>query len=91
MKLVLEIKHEKDLKLLLPLLERLKIQVAELPTFFSPNKKKGKKGTPKSPSPSKNYNALELAALFDQLKGMNAFSEITDPVAWQKQLRDEWN
>jgi hypothetical protein len=91
MKLVLEIKHEKDLKLLLPLLERLKIQVAELPTFFSPNKNKGDNEGPKPPPNNKNYNAMELATLFDQLKDMNAFSEITDPAAWQKQLRDEWN
>ena len=91
MRLLLEIKHEKDLKLLLPLLERLKIQVSELPSFFSPKKNKTSQGDSEHLLTSKNYDPEKLSGLFDQLKSMNAFSELTDPVAWQKQLRNEWN
>lgn len=91
MRLVLEIKHEKDLKALLPLLERLKIQVAELPSFFSPKKKQEGQIALRQLPNGKNYDPEQLAAMFDQLIGINAFSEIADPVAWQKQLRDEWN
>lgn len=87
MRLVLEIKHEQDLKILLPLLERLKIKVSELPSMMK--LRKGKDDKPESGK--KNYDPDHLASLFEQLKGLNAFSEISDPVAWQKQLRDEWD
>ncbi|MBK9017112.1 MAG: hypothetical protein IPM82_25345 [Saprospiraceae bacterium] len=73
MRLVLEIKHEKDLKILLPLLERLKIQVAELPSFFSPKKKKDEQTASKQLPNGRNYDPEQLAAMFDQLRGMNAF------------------
>lgn len=91
MRLVLEIKHEKDLKILLPLLERLKIRVAELPAMLTPKKNSNTGETPNQVPTEKNFDPEKMASLFEELKGMNAFSEITDPVAWQKQLRDEWN
>jgi len=32
----------------------------------------------------------ELSRIFESLKEVNAFSEIENPVNWQKQQRDEW-
>ena len=31
-----------------------------------------------------------LAAIFKQYKNIRPFKEITDPVSWQKNLRNEW-
>ena len=32
----------------------------------------------------------KLIAAFNEMKGMNMFSKIKDPLTWQKQQRDEW-
>ncbi len=32
----------------------------------------------------------KLIAAFEATKGLNMFSDIKDPVKWQKQQRDEW-
>lgn len=32
----------------------------------------------------------KLKAIFSNMKSVNMFSSIEDPVAWQKQQRDEW-
>ncbi|MBI5915178.1 MAG: hypothetical protein HY842_07355 [Bacteroidetes bacterium] len=92
MKLVLEIHHEQDLKILLPLLERLKIQVLGMPAPLAAKKNNGRtSGSKKQQLGKKNYDPEKLEGLFAQLKEMKAFSEIADPIAWQKHLRDEWN
>ncbi|MCB0534803.1 MAG: hypothetical protein H6574_16525 [Lewinellaceae bacterium] len=82
MQLVLEIKNERDLAILLPLLERLNIsfsQTADKPKL--PQKAAGKK----------NFDIEHLEHLFDELEAMNAFAVVENPTEWQKQLRDEWN
>jgi hypothetical protein len=32
----------------------------------------------------------KLIAAFNEMKGMNMFSKIKDPLTWQKQQRNEW-
>jgi len=38
----------------------------------------------------KKGNAGEIIRMLDSMKTKKMFSDITDPVAYQKQLRDEW-
>jgi hypothetical protein len=82
MQLVLEIKNERDLAILLPLLERLNIsfsQTADKPKF------------PHKAGDKKNFDIEQLEHLFDELEAMNAFAGVENPTEWQKKLRDEWN
>ena len=36
-------------------------------------------------------NAAAIKKALDEIKSKNLFSDIDDPVAYQRQLRDEWN
>ncbi len=95
MKVVLEIKNEVDLTFLLPLLKRLRIP------FNVPNPgtiEKRANGKPKATFKTdegatalKNFDLSRLEKLFNELHAMKAFAQIEDPIAWQRQLRDEWN
>ena len=40
--------------------------------------------------PVKKGNAGEIMKMIDSMKSENFFADIKDPVAYQKQLRDEW-
>jgi hypothetical protein len=40
--------------------------------------------------PAKRGNAGEIMKMIDSIKSKNMLSNIADPVAYQKQLRDEW-
>lgn len=42
------------------------------------------------PETQGNYNKENLLKAFSNAQKIGAFKNITDPVAWQKQLRDEW-
>ncbi|MEI6141892.1 MAG: hypothetical protein WCP85_21655 [Mariniphaga sp.] len=42
------------------------------------------------PEQKGNYNKQVLLDAFAKVQEIGVFKEITDPVAWQKQLRDEW-
>ena len=48
-----------------------------------------KKVDVKVDAPAKKGNAGEIMKLIDSMQG-NPFAEIKDPVAYQRQLRDEW-
>ena len=37
-----------------------------------------------------NNQKKNLAAIFKKMETKTVFGKIKDPVAWQKQLRDEW-
>jgi len=37
-----------------------------------------------------NGNAEAVQTMLESIKSQQLFSDITDPVAYQKQLRDEW-
>ena len=41
-------------------------------------------------NPKGNYNKKALAAAFQKAIDHNVFKNITDAVAWQRELRDEW-
>ena len=88
MKLVINIEDEHDLAILLPLLERLNLSF----TYPKDTKKKlqNKHKTNKI-SQFKDFNANKIANLFDKLYEINAFAQIQDPIAWQKQLRNDWD
>jgi hypothetical protein len=43
-----------------------------------------------SPASSDISKKERLRIAFQKMKNINMFSKIQDPVAWQKQLRDEW-
>ena len=38
----------------------------------------------------KKGNAGEIQEMLDSMKSKHLFADITDPVAYQRQLRDEW-
>ena len=40
--------------------------------------------------PPKKGNAEGIMKMLNSMKSKNMFSDITDPVAYQRQLRDEW-
>ena len=82
MQLVLEIKNERDLAILLPLLERLNISFSQTV---------GKPKHPHKAGDKKNFDIEQLEHLFDELEAMNAFAGVENPTEWQKKLRDEWN
>ena len=42
------------------------------------------------PEQQGNYNKQALLDAFAKAQEIVVFKEITDPVVWQKQLRDEW-
>ena len=42
------------------------------------------------PEQQGNYNKKTLLDAFDKALEIGVFKEITDPIAWQKQLREEW-
>jgi len=39
---------------------------------------------------AKKGNAEEIQKLIDSMKSQNPFADVKDPVAYQRQLRDEW-
>jgi hypothetical protein len=95
MKIVLEINNEGDWAALLPLLERLQIPFTNLSGKTAGQAGKNgeavKSDAAKAEEKSKkNYDIEKLERLFNELHSINAFANITDPVAWQKQIRDEW-
>ena len=49
-----------------------------------------KKVDVKIEEPPKKGNAGEIMRMLDSMKSENIFADITDPVAYQRQLRDEW-
>ncbi len=90
MKLVLEINQNQDWEMLLLLFQRLKI-----PYFIQKEEQKAAILEPSAKkngvvSPSKNFDAEAINRLLDEIGQRNLFAGISDPVAWQKQLRDEW-
>ena len=38
----------------------------------------------------KNINKKNLLKVFDKMKTTKMFSNIENPILWQKQIRDEW-
>lgn len=42
--------------------------------------------TPQSPQ---NIDAIQ--SILTQLRDKKVFSEVTDPISWQRSIRDEWN
>ncbi len=78
------LKHQIANKLLL---ERLKIP------FSLPNieKEERKAKAISADDMPKNFDVEKLEALFNELQEMKAFSQIKDPITWQRQIRDEWN
>ncbi|MEA2042783.1 MAG: hypothetical protein U9N85_09560 [Bacteroidota bacterium] len=42
------------------------------------------------PDEKGNYDKQKLLSAFENAHKLNVFSEITKPVEWQKQLRNEW-
>ncbi len=83
MRLVLEIKNERDLTILLPLLERLNIPFSKTVGKSQPDS-----STEIGSTSDKNFDIERLERLFDELQTLNAFDEVKDPAAWQKQIRD---
>ena len=37
-----------------------------------------------------NYDKQKLLSAFQEAQNLNIFSDIDNPVEWQKQIRDEW-
>lgn len=99
MKIVLDIENERDWQALLPLLERLKISFTKTaePKKNGHAKTNGKhvvntaREKANTEKPKRNYDLEKLERLFKEAHALNAFAAIDDPVAWQKQLRDEWD
>jgi len=50
-----------------------------------------KKVDVKIEEPSKKGNAGEIMKMIDSMKSKNMLSGITDPVAYQRKLRNEWD
>jgi uncharacterized NAD-dependent epimerase/dehydratase family protein len=90
MKLVLEISQETDLKMLLMLLERLKIPYTKLAEKNPVRKLKPAKAVANGASGQKNYDETAIEKLLAEIQQRQVFNEITDPVEWQKKVRDEW-
>lgn len=96
MKIVLDIENERDWLALHPLLERLKISFTQLSdSKNSRTKSNGKKVHAAleenvAKPPKKNYDIDEIEALIKKAHEKNIFASIDDPLAWQKQIRDEW-
>jgi hypothetical protein len=82
MKLVLDIKGETDLQMLLMLLKRLKI------SYVIPEKTVGTDQN--GARLQKNYDAEAIQNMIAGIQQRKVFAEITDPVEWQRQLRNEW-
>lgn len=51
--------------------------------------KLGQKAEIQLPMPVVTQDIKEIRRLFKQLANMNAFSEIKDPVAWQREIRKD--
>ncbi len=93
MQLIVEVERQQDLQLLTQFLEQLKISYTPLPPKKN-SKNRLTKTVQKASSDTaiqKNFDIDKMEALFDKLHAMNAFADITDPVEWQRQLRDEWD
>lgn len=93
MQLIVEIEEQYDLQLLIQLLERLKISYKPLITKKNGKKRPVKSGleNPLHTSTQKHFDIDEIERLFDKLHAMNAFADISDPVEWQRKLRNEWD
>ncbi|MCY7327643.1 MAG: hypothetical protein LH618_03755 [Saprospiraceae bacterium] len=91
--LIIKIEKQQDLQLLTQLLERLKISYAPLPAQKKAKKRAAKPAPVAAPdiATEKTFDIDKIESLFDKLHAINAFAEITDPVEWQKKLRDEWD
>ncbi len=81
MQIILEINNKKDWAILLPLLERLKISYTQTVMENGANKGSGQK----------NFDVEKLEQLFSRAHSLGAFARMNDPLAWQKQIRDEWD
>ncbi len=90
MKLVLDVSREKDLQILLMLLERLKIPYTKLVEKASATEPKPAIAVANGASEQKNYDANAVEKVLSEIQQRQVFNEITDPVEWQKKLRDEW-
>ena len=90
MKLILEVNKEKDLKMLLLLLERLDISYNTIEEAVP----KANEGTGESinndVSHQKNYDIVAIQQMLKDIKKTDVFKTIENPSKWQKQLRDEW-
>ena len=90
MKLVLEINRETDLQMLLMLLERLKIPYTKLAEKAPVRESKPAKTIANGTSEQKNYDVDAIEKLLADIQQRQVFNEITDPVEWEKKVRDEW-
>lgn len=89
MKLVLDINREKDLQMLLMLLERLKIPYTKL-AENTPEESMPAKVVVRDTSEEKNYDSDAIGKIISKIRQRQVFNEINDPVEWQKNLRNEW-
>lgn len=90
MKLVLDINRETDLQMLLMLLERLKIPYTQITEKAPAKESMSVKTAANGASEQKNYDAESIEKLLADIQRHQVFNEITDPVEWQKKVRDEW-
>ncbi|MCY7353428.1 MAG: hypothetical protein LH606_22680 [Cytophagaceae bacterium] len=45
---------------------------------------------PQPETPQRNYDPKKMEAAFKAIAEKDIFSDIKDPVAWQRQQREEW-
>jgi hypothetical protein len=90
MKLILEVHKEKDLKMLLMLLERLDISYNEVEKEAQDLVDIVNEPSINEISYKKNYDQDAIQKMLKEIKEHNVFEAIENPSEWQKNLRDEW-
>jgi len=66
------------------------LEIPELPTPLADGEVKLIVLYEEQPAPRRNYDLEKMEAAFRKISEKDIFKSIQDPVAWQRQQRDEW-